>query len=133
MKAIAFFNYPYVFCAQEQAFLEITQKVGRRGAFIMQSDLEDFEKQLANYTGAKYAIGVAKPVSLMVDTFGTGKMPENEIVEKIRQNFDLTPKGIIAMLNLRRPIYLKTAAYGHFGRTGDGFTWEKTDKVNELV
>jgi len=74
-----------------------------------------------------YAIGVAEPVSLMVNTFGTGKRDEREIVELIRKNVDLTPAGILERLNLRRPIYRATASYGHFGRTGDGFTWEVTD------
>ncbi|MBN1481191.1 methionine adenosyltransferase [candidate division KSB1 bacterium] len=79
-----------------------------------------------------YAIGIAEPVSIYVDTFGTGTVPENEIVELISKNFDLTPKGIIAMLNLRRPIYKQTAAYGHFGREGEAFTWEKTDKATKM-
>jgi S-adenosylmethionine synthetase len=79
-----------------------------------------------------YAIGVADPVSIFVDTFGTGTIPEIEMVKLIRKNFELTPKGIIAMLDLRRPIYKATAAYGHFGRVGEGFTWEKTDKTNDL-
>jgi len=79
-----------------------------------------------------YVIGVAEPVSIMVDTACTGKIPQHEFEKIIRKNFDLTPTGIIRELNLRRPIYKKTAAYGHFGRTGDGFTWEKTDKVNAL-
>jgi len=76
-----------------------------------------------------YAIGVAEPVSLMVNTYGTGKIPEGKIVEIIRESFDLTPRGIINYLNLRRPIYKKTACYGHFGRNEEEFTWEKTDKV----
>ena len=79
-----------------------------------------------------YAIGVANPVSVMVHTFGTGVISENELTELVRANFPLTPKGIIDHLQLRRPIYQKTAAFGHFGRTGDGFTWEKTDKVEAL-
>jgi S-adenosylmethionine synthetase len=77
-----------------------------------------------------YAIGVPEPVSVLVDTFGTGKIPSEEIVKIIRKNFDLTPKGMIETLNLRRPIYKKTAAYGHFGRNDPDFTWEKTDMVN---
>jgi S-adenosylmethionine synthetase len=80
-----------------------------------------------------YAIGVAEPVSVFVDTFGTGNIPESEIVKLVYDNFDLTPKGIISMLNLRRPVYKPTAAYGHFGRDGDGFTWEKTDKAAALA
>ncbi|MBN1559875.1 methionine adenosyltransferase [candidate division KSB1 bacterium] len=79
-----------------------------------------------------YAIGVAEPVSICVDTFGTGELPGEEIVKLILNTFDLTPKGIITMLNLRRPIYKQTAAYGHFGREGDAFTWEKLDKVQAL-
>ncbi len=74
-----------------------------------------------------YAIGVPDPVSVLVETFGTGKRPSEEIVKIIRKNFDLTPKGMIETLNLRRPIFKKTAAYGHFGRTDPDFTWEKTD------
>jgi S-adenosylmethionine synthetase len=79
-----------------------------------------------------YAIGVADPVSIMVDTFGTGKVSERKIADLIREHFPLTPKGIIAHLDLRRPIYKKTAAYGHFGRSEPTFTWEKTDKAEEL-
>ena len=79
-----------------------------------------------------YAIGVAEPVSIMVNTMGTGKIPEDKICELIRNNFDLTPHGIIKMLDLRRPIYKKTAVYGHFGRNEEGFTWEKTDKAEFL-
>lgn len=79
-----------------------------------------------------YAIGVAQPVSIHVDTFGTGRIPEEKIVEIIRRNFDLTPAGIIKMLDLRRPIYRKTAAYGHFGREDSDFTWEITDKAELL-
>lgn len=75
-----------------------------------------------------YAIGVAEPLSIMVNTKGTSKKPEKEIIEDIKKNFDLTPKGIIDTLNLRRPIYRKTASYGHFGREEPEFTWEKTDK-----
>ena len=79
-----------------------------------------------------YAIGVARPTSIHVDTFGTGKLPENRLVEIIRENFDLRPAGIIKMLDLRRPIYRPTAAYGHFGRTDVSFPWEKTDKAEYL-
>jgi len=79
-----------------------------------------------------YAIGVAEPVSVMVDTFGTGTIPEEKITELVRQNFSLTPKAIIETLNLRRPVYKPTAAYGHFGRTGPGFTWENTDRADAL-
>jgi S-adenosylmethionine synthetase len=79
-----------------------------------------------------YAIGVAEPVSVMVDTFGTAAIPEEKITELVRQNFSLTPKAIIETLNLRRPVYRPTAAFGHFGRTGEGFTWEKTDRADAL-
>jgi S-adenosylmethionine synthetase len=79
-----------------------------------------------------YAIGVAEPVSVMVDTFGTAAIPEEKITELVRQNFSLTPKAIIETLDLRRPVYKATAAYGHFGRTGPGFTWEKTDRADAL-
>ena len=79
-----------------------------------------------------YAIGVARPTSIMVDTFGTGKIPDEKLVEIIRENFDLRPAGIIKMLDLRRPIYKQTAAYGHFGRTDIDLPWEKTDKVDDL-
>ena len=79
-----------------------------------------------------YAIGVAEPVSVMVDTFGTGTLPNSQITELIRGFFKLTPKGIIETLDLRRPIYRATAAYGHFGRTGPGFTWERTDKADAI-
>ena len=79
-----------------------------------------------------YAIGVAEPVSVRVDTFGTGKVSEPRLIELVRENFQLTPKGIIESLNLRRPIFKQTAAYGHFGRTGDAFTWEATDKAAAL-
>ena len=94
---------------------------------IVASGLADrCEVQLA------YAIGVAEPVSVRVDTFGTGKIAEPRLVELVRENFKLTPKGIIESLNLRRPVFKKTAAYGHFGRTGDTFTWEATDKAAAL-
>mgnify|MGYP001254044344 FL=1 len=79
-----------------------------------------------------YAIGVAEPVSVSVDTFGTGAIDEARIVELIRAHFPLTPKGMIDHLKLRRPIYKQTAAFGHFGRTGEGFTWELTDKADIL-
>ena len=79
-----------------------------------------------------YAIGVAEPVSVMVDTFGTGTIPEERITEIVRENFSLTPKGIIEALDLRKPVYKATAAYGHFGRSGAGFTWERTDRADAL-
>jgi len=79
-----------------------------------------------------YAIGVPEPVSVLVETFGTGKIPSENIVKIVRKSFDLTPKGMIETLNLRRPIFKKTAAYGHFGRNDPDFTWEKTDKAKTL-
>ena len=79
-----------------------------------------------------YAIGVAQPTSVMVDTFGTGKLSDERLVEVIREKFDLRPAGIIKMLDLRRPIYKQTAAYGHFGRNDLNLPWEATDKAEEL-
>jgi len=79
-----------------------------------------------------YAIGVAEPVSVMVNTFGTGKIPTRRIAEIVRETFDLRPRAIIEQLDLLRPIYKKTASYGHFGRNLPEFTWEKTDKINIL-
>ena len=110
-------------------------KVDRSGAYmaryiaknIVAAGLADrCEVQLA------YAIGVAEPVSVLVDTFGTGKISEVELQKLIRENFSLTPKGIIETLDLRRPIYKKTAAYGHFGRNDKDFRWELTDKAKTL-
>jgi S-adenosylmethionine synthetase len=80
-----------------------------------------------------YAIGVAEPVSVMVFTNGTGLMPNSRLTELVRKHFDLTPRGIIQELNLQRPIFKETAAYGHFGRELPNFSWEKTDKVNQLI
>ena len=79
-----------------------------------------------------YAIGVARPTSVMADTFGTGKVSDEKLTEIVRDNFDLRPAGIIKMLDLRRPIYKQTAAYGHFGRHDLDLPWEKLDKVEEL-
>jgi S-adenosylmethionine synthetase len=79
-----------------------------------------------------YAIGVAEPVSVLVDTFGTGRISQEKLEELVRANFKLTPKGIIESLQLRRPIYKKTAAYGHFGRSEAEFTWEATNKAEAL-
>ena len=79
-----------------------------------------------------YAIGVAEPVSVLVETFGTGKLDHGALEDLVRKNFSLTPKGIIESLDLRKPIFKQTAAYGHFGRKGDGFTWEATDKAEAL-
>jgi S-adenosylmethionine synthetase len=110
-------------------------KVDRSGAYmaryiaknVVASGLADrCEVQLA------YAIGVAEPVSVLVDTFGTGKVSETELQKLVRENFALTPKAIIETLDLRRPIYKKTAAYGHFGRNDKDFRWESTDKAETL-
>ena len=110
-------------------------KVDRSGAYycryvaknIVAAGLADkCEVQVA------YAIGVAQPMSILVDTFGTAKIPEEQIVEAVRKNFDFRPKAMIDQLQLRRPIYKKTASYGHFGRDDPDFTWEKTDKVDAL-
>ena len=79
-----------------------------------------------------YAIGVAQPVSIAIDTFGTGTVPESKLIAAVRANFDLRPAGIIKMLDLQRPIYKQTASYGHFGRTDIDLPWEKTDKIEEL-
>ncbi len=95
---------------------------------IVAADLADVcEVQLS------YAIGVAEPTSVLVSTEGTGRVDEQVIADAVREHFPLTPRGIIEHLNLRRPIYRETACHGHFGRTGDGFTWEKTDKVEALA
>ena len=108
-------------------------KVDRSGAYmsryiaknIVSSGIADrVQLQMA------YAIGMPEPVSVLVDTFGTGRVPSEDIVRIIRKNFDLTPKGMIETLDLRRPIFKKTAAYGHFGRKDPDFTWEKTDKAD---
>jgi S-adenosylmethionine synthetase len=110
-------------------------KVDRSGAYMARyiaknlvaaGVAEKAEVQLA------YAIGVPEPVSILVDTYRTGKIPQEKLVKLVRDNFPLTPKGIIDHLDLRRPIFRKTAAYGHFGRQDPDFTWEKTDKVDEL-
>lgn len=79
-----------------------------------------------------YAIGVAEPTSISVNTYGTGKLSDEEIVALVREHFDLRPQGLIEMLHLKQPIYRPTAAYGHFGREEEGFTWERTDKANTL-
>jgi len=79
-----------------------------------------------------YAIGVAEPTSIAIDSFGTGKMADDRIAELVREHFDLRPKGLVEMLDLKRPIYRKTAAYGHFGREDEDFTWERTDKAEAL-
>ncbi len=80
-----------------------------------------------------YAIGVAEPTSISINTFGTGRLPEERIVDLIREHFDLRPRGLIAMLDLKRPIYRNTAAYGHFGREHPDFTWERTDRAEALA
>lgn len=111
-------------------------KVDRSGSYMARYVAKNFvaaglarrcEVQIA------YCIGESKPVSLMVNTHGTSKLSDEKLVGLVREHFDLTPKGIIEYLNLRRPIYKPTACYGHFGREEEGFTWEKTDKAKELA
>jgi S-adenosylmethionine synthetase len=80
-----------------------------------------------------YAIGVAEPVSLLIETYGTGSVPDNKLEAMVRNTFNLTPRGIIDSLDLRRPIYRKTAAYGHFGRAEPEFTWERIDQIQKLA
>ncbi len=80
-----------------------------------------------------YAIGVAEPTSISVNTFGTGTLDDEAIISLIREHFDLRPRGLIEMLDLKRPIYRKTSAYGHFGRTEESFTWERTDRADALA
>ena len=82
--------------------------------------------------GVSYAIGVAKPLSIYVDSFGTGKYDDHKLLEILEENFDFRPQAIIEGLDLQRPIYKKTAAYGHFGRNDEDFTWEKLDKIEAL-
>lgn len=110
-------------------------KVDRSGAYIARYVAKNIvaaglaercEVQVA------YAIGVKEPVSINVDTFGMGKLPNGDLAELVRKHFDFSPRGIIEHLKLRRPIYSATAAYGHFGRSGEGFTWEKTDMAEKL-
>ncbi|HEB62868.1 MAG TPA: methionine adenosyltransferase, partial [Gammaproteobacteria bacterium] len=79
-----------------------------------------------------YAIGVSEPTSISIETFGTGKISDERITQLVRDQFDLRAKGLVTMLDLLRPIYAKTAAYGHFGRTETEFTWERTDKADAL-
>jgi len=114
---------------------KVPNKQDRSGAYmaryvaknIVAADLADeCEVQLS------YAIGYPEPTSVLIDTFGTGKVDSEKLVRAVREVFDLTPAGIIRQLNLKRPIYRQTASYGHFGRTEEDFTWEKTDKVEEL-
>jgi S-adenosylmethionine synthetase len=123
-------------------------KVDRSAAYAMRWVAKNIvEAKLARRCEVQvaYAIGVAQPVSVMVDTFGTGTVPDAALERAVREVFDLTPRGIIAALKLKRPIYGPTAAYGHFGRRpysarfGDGtrrndfFTWEQTDRVKDLL
>ena len=110
-------------------------KVDRSGAYVARYVAKNIVE--AGYADKieiqlSYAIGVAEPTSILVDTFGTGTVSEERLVAAIREVFDLRPAGIIKMLDLRRPIYRGTAAYGHFGRTDIDLPWEKTDKVEEL-
>ena len=108
------------------------QKLHRIGKeSLYKRSLDSFQKQL-QIPLADEAIGIAQPVSILVDTQGTGKLPDDRIAEIVSKVFDFTPGGIIKKLDLRRPIFRKTAAYGHFGREDADFTWEKTDMVDAL-
>lgn len=110
-------------------------KVDRSGSYMTRYIAKNIVAAgLAEECGVQiaYAIGVAQPVSVFVDTFGTGKIPDSEILELVKKHFDMRPKAIIQQLNLLRPIYKKTAAFGHFGRNDPDFTWERTDKADEL-
>jgi S-adenosylmethionine synthetase len=110
-------------------------KVDRSGCYMARYIAKNIVAAgLADECGVQisYAIGVAKPISVFINTNGTGKMPDEEILELVNSNFDMRPKSIIEHLQLLRPIYRKTAAFGHFGRDDPDFTWEKTDKVEEL-
>jgi S-adenosylmethionine synthetase len=110
-------------------------KVDRSGSYMARYIAKNIVAAgLADECGVQiaYAIGVAQPVSVFVDTFGTGKLPDSEILELVKKNFDMRPKAIITNLNLLRPIYRKTAAFGHFGRNDPDFTWERTDKAEVL-
>ncbi len=111
-------------------------KVDRSAAYMARYIAKNIvAAELANKVEIQlaYAIGIADPVSIYVDTFGTGKIQDNEIAHIIRKNFDLTPNGMISKLDLRRPIYRKTAAYGHFGREENGFTWELRDAKETIL
>jgi S-adenosylmethionine synthetase len=111
-------------------------KVDRSGAYAMRHVAKNIvAAKLAERCEVQvaYAIGVAEPVSIAVETFGTGAMSNEEIEKLIRKNWELTPKGIIEYFELRRPVYKATAAYGHFGRNEEGFTWEKTEKAKDLT
>ncbi|UCH02619.1 MAG: methionine adenosyltransferase, partial [Candidatus Bathyarchaeota archaeon] len=110
-------------------------KVDRSGSYMARYIAKNIvASELADKCGVQiaYAIGIAKPLSVMVDTYGTGKISEEKITELVKKHFDMRPKAIIDHLNLLRPIYSKTAVYGHFGRGDPDFTWEKTDKVELL-
>ncbi len=110
-------------------------KVDRSGSYMARYIAKNIVAAgLADECGVQisYAIGVAHPISVFVDTFGTGKLPDEEILELVKKNFDMRPKAIIEHLQLLRPIYRKTSVFGHFGRDDPDFTWEKTDKAKEL-
>jgi S-adenosylmethionine synthetase len=110
-------------------------KVDRSGSYMARYIAKNIVAAgLAEECGVQiaYAIGLAEPVSVFVDTFGTGKIPDDEILKLVKKNFDMRPKAIIEHLRLLRPIYRKTAVFGHFGRDDPDFCWEKTDKADEL-
>ena len=131
--------------------IEACTRVIDSGWYIQGNECKEFDKEFAEYCGTKYAIGVAKPVSISINTFGTNKVAEDVITKLVNDNFDLRPAGIIKMLDLKRPIYRQTAAYGHMGRTPETvtktfsapggltktvevelFTWEKLDFVDQV-
>ena len=110
-------------------------KVDRSGSYMARYVAKNIVASgLADECGVQiaYAIGLAHPISVFVDTFGTGKIPDSEILELVKKNFDMRPKAIIEQLRLLRPIYRKTAVFGHFGRSDPDFSWEKTDKAAAL-
>ena len=110
-------------------------KVDRSGSYMARYIAKNIVAAgLADECGVQisYAIGLAHPISVFIDTFGTGKLPDAEILELVKKNFDMRPKAIIEQLHLLRPIYRKTAVFGHFGRNDPDFCWEKTDKADEL-
>jgi S-adenosylmethionine synthetase len=107
-------------------------KVDRSGSYMARYIAKNIVAAgLADECGVQiaYAIGIAQPISVFIDTFGTGKIPDDEILELVKKNFDMRPKAIITNLQLLRPIYRKTAVFGHFGRNDQDFTWERTDKA----
>ena len=118
----------------EEPFLESCTQVDRSASYAARYVSKILWQQVwpIDEIPLSYAIGVAEPTSIMVDTFGTGKLSDHELIEIIQKHFDLRPAGIIKMLDLRKPIYKKTAAYGHFGRNDLDLPWERLNKVEDL-